>query len=286
MFGYLQVQKSELLVREFEAYKSVYCGLCKQLKKDYSFLSSFILSYDCTFYALLLMSMNKSCSGFKEGRCKFNVLKKCKYAQCEDISYNKAAAFSVISAYYKIKDDITDSGFFKRNICRIILPFFSHWRKKAKSRYNDFDIIVQSMMQQQIADEKSESSTVDSSAHPTAQMLADILSLEAKNDKDKRVFKEFGYHIGRWIYLIDAADDIKKDKKSKNFNIFIKRGKDSDIKYISSVLSQSLARAYDVYNLMEISDFKGILDNMLLKGLPTIQNKVLRKSEDNYEISL
>lgn len=56
MFGYLQIQKSELLVRESEAYKAVYCGLCRQMGKDYSVFTRFTLSYDCTFYAMLLMS--------------------------------------------------------------------------------------------------------------------------------------------------------------------------------------------------------------------------------------
>ena len=54
MFGYLQIQKSELLVREYEAYKAVYCGLCRQMGKDYSVFTRFTLSYDCTFYAMLL----------------------------------------------------------------------------------------------------------------------------------------------------------------------------------------------------------------------------------------
>lgn len=66
MFGYLQIQKSELLVRESEAYKAVYCGLCRQMGKDYSVFTRFTLSYDCTFYAMLLMSLNRSCKGFKD----------------------------------------------------------------------------------------------------------------------------------------------------------------------------------------------------------------------------
>ena len=83
MFGYLQIDKAELKVREYEAYKSVYCGLCKQLGRDYSIFARFALSYDCTFYAITLMSLRRSCSGFKDGRCRFNPLKKCKYALCE-----------------------------------------------------------------------------------------------------------------------------------------------------------------------------------------------------------
>ena len=76
MFGYLQIEKEELLVKEFETYKAVYCGLCKQMGKDYSFLTRLTLSYDCTFYAMLLMSLHSSCGGFKKGRCSCNPLKR------------------------------------------------------------------------------------------------------------------------------------------------------------------------------------------------------------------
>ena len=130
MFGYLQIQKSELLVRESEAYKAVYCGLCRQMGKDYSVFTRFTLSYDCTFYAMLLMSLNRSCKGFKDGRCTCNPLKKCKFATDSGDAYRKAAAFSMISVYYKIIDDIQDSGFFKKLLCRIIKPFFSHQGKR------------------------------------------------------------------------------------------------------------------------------------------------------------
>ena len=53
MFGYIRPQKGELLVREFEQYRGVYCGLCKQLGKSYGFAARMTLSYDCTFLGLL-----------------------------------------------------------------------------------------------------------------------------------------------------------------------------------------------------------------------------------------
>lgn len=134
MFGYLQIQKSELLVREFEAYKSVYCGLCKQMGKDYSFLTRLSLSYDCTFYAMLLMSVSKTCKGFKDGRCTFNPLKKCKFALCESDCYSKASAFSVISVFYKLKDDLKDEGFFRRILTRILLLFFFTLAKEGSKK--------------------------------------------------------------------------------------------------------------------------------------------------------
>ena len=280
MFGYLQIQKSELLVREFEAYKAVYCGLCKQMGKDYSFLTRFSLSYDCTFYAMLLMSVKRSCKGFKDGRCKFNPLKKCKYALSENDSYSKASAFSVISVYYKLKDDISDSKFFKKLLVKLLLPFFSHWHKKAMKKYPEIEKYAFEMMQLQKQAETDTDISIDKSAHPTAYMLANVFALEAEDEMQKRVFYEFGYHLGRWIYLIDAADDYEKDKKSGNFNPFLKTNTENLETYMTAVLNQSLARAYDAYNLIEIKDFKGILDNMILLGFPTMQNKIVNKSTE------
>lgn len=274
VFGYLQIQKSELLVREFEAYKSVYCGLCKQMGKDYSFLTRLSLSYDCTFYAMLLMSVSRSCKGFKDGRCTFNPLKKCKFALCESDCYSKASAFSVISVFYKLKDDLADEGFFRRILTRFLLLFFSHWQKIAAKKYPDIDKYISEMTSMQAEAEADTNCSVDMAAHPTGYMLANVFALEAENDTDRRIFYEFGYHLGRWIYFVDAADDIEKDKKKHNFNPFISLKEEYTGDRIVSALNQSLARAYDAYNLIDIKDFRGILDNMLLLGLPSVQNKV------------
>ena len=279
MFGYLQIHKDELKVKEYEAYKSVYCGLCKQLGRDYGFMTRLILSYDCTFYAILLMSLKRSCTGFSDGRCKFNPLKKCKFADCKDNAYSKASALSVISAYYKVVDDIDDSGFFKRIALKIAKPFFGRRQKKAAMRFPEIEIIVSEMMKNQKAAENDELVTIDKAANPTAKMISDLAALEGGNDLQKRVLSEFGYQIGRWVYLIDAADDYEKDKKSGNFNPFIKADI-NDKDYINSVLSQSLARAYDAYNLLDIIDFKPIIDNMMLYGFPNKQNAVLNNRQE------
>ena len=285
MFGYLQVKKSELRIREYEAYKAVYCGLCRQLGKDYSVLARLSLSYDCTFYAILLMSLSKSCSGFRDGRCKANPLKKCKFASCADESYNKAAALTVISVYYKLTDDIRDGGFFKRLLCRCLKPFFGRWRKKAMKRYPYLEECVSEMMELQQKAEQNEGSGIDDAAHPTARMLSKILISEARDDIGRTVLGELGYQIGRWIYIIDAADDYDKDKKSHNFNPFLNSDK-ADIKeYMNQTLSQCLARAYDAYELLTVVDFKGILDNMMLYGFPSKQQSVIygRQEEENVK---
>ena len=286
MFGYLQIEKEELLVKEFETYKAVYCGLCKQMGKDYSFLTRLTLSYDCTFYAMLLMSLHSSCGGFKKGRCTCNPLKRCNFAYSKNDDYQKAAAFSIITVYYKLIDDINDSGFFKSLFSRMIKPFFSHQRKKAKKRYPWIDEYVAEMMERQAVIEQDKSASVDISADPSALMLGNILAKDGNDETESRVLYEYGYNIGRWIYLMDAADDIEKDAKSLSFNPFIQEdGLTLDNNIISLTLNQCLARAYDAYNLLDINGFKGILDNMMLRGFPKIQNKITDKTQKDSDKS-
>ena len=281
MFGYLQIDKAELKVREYEAYKAVYCGLCKQLGKDYSFLTRLALSYDCTFYTMMLMSLSSGCSGFSDGRCRFNPLKKCRFADCKNDCYSKAAALSVISVYYKLMDELMDSGFWKRLAVRMIKPFFSHWRKKAAQRYSEMDTIVADMLEKQVKVEAEPSPSIDATAHPTAEMLGKLLCLEAKDELQRRVFYECGYHLGRWIYYIDAADDFEKDVKHGNFNPFRLIESDNLTQRMEQTLNQSLARSYDAYVLIDnLTDFKGILDNMMLLGFPLKQNSVLSKRQE------
>ena len=278
MFGYIRIQKSELLVREYDAYKSVYCGLCKQMGKDYSVFSRFILSYDCTFYAMLLMSLRRSCGGFEQGRCRFNPLKKCSYCQCGDDALSKAAALSVILSYYKLTDNINDSGFFKRIACKTVRPFFSRWRKEALSRYPEIDDFAAQMLRAQSEAEQNPDCGLDSAADPTATMLSNVMALEAQSEAQERIYRQIGYGLGRFIYLIDAADDLGDDIKSGNFNPF--KNIDNKFEVMNNNLSQALAMIFDAYNLLSLVDFKGIIDNIILKGLPSVQAEITRKVEE------
>lgn len=278
MFGYIRIDKGELKVREYEAYKSAYCGLCKQMGRDYSFLSRLTLSYDCTFYAVFLMAITRSCEGFEKGRCRFNPLKRCTYCKGGE-AMSKAAALSVILSYYKVVDDIRDGGFFKRTLCKIIKPLFSRWRKKARKRYPELDRLAEKMICDQWSAEENPSCPLDLAAEPTAAMLASALELDATDETERRLYRQIGYGLGRFIYLADAADDLSDDMKKGGFNPFIQFGDEAD-EVIGANLSQALATVFDAYNFLEIIDFKGIIDNIILMGLPRVQEEIISKRKE------
>ncbi|MBR7147285.1 MAG: hypothetical protein IKD13_00520, partial [Firmicutes bacterium] len=69
MFGYVLVDKPELKIREFDVYKSWYCGLCQKLKERSGFLGQMTLTYDMTFLILLLHGLYEPEERCGECRC-------------------------------------------------------------------------------------------------------------------------------------------------------------------------------------------------------------------------
>ena len=98
VFGYIKANKPELKIKEFEAYKAVYCTLCKRLGKDYGFLSRVTLCYDFTFLAMLNMALKDGYPSYEQKRCTFNPLKKCNYCKNTD-DFEMPAAAAMILLY-------------------------------------------------------------------------------------------------------------------------------------------------------------------------------------------
>lgn len=285
MFGYITIDKKEMLVKDYEAYKAVYCSLCKQLGKEYSFLSRFILSYDCTFYALIALSLQSECAGFSKGRCTFNPLKKCNYLKSHSNALSLSAALSVITLYYKLIDNIADGNFFEKIGCSLLRPLVSLWKNKAAKKYPEIDDAVSLMSRTQFEIEKNENCSIDEAAQPTALMLAKMMTMISDTDEDSRVFHNFGYFLGKWIYLCDAANDYDDDIKHSNFNPYVIKygdGKQKHIDDITASLNTCLTEVFLSYKLMNIKRFDRIIENILVHGLVKKQKEILenkKKSE-------
>ena len=275
MFGYVKVYQPELKMGEFEQYQGVYCALCKQLGKRYGFLARMTLSYDFTFLALFRMALDQACPGFKPGRCAFNPLKK-RTCCCESVHLEGAADAATLLVYYKTRDTIADSGFFKGLAARLLLPFAALARKKAARRVPELDRFIAECMAQQAELEAEKVSSIDAAAY--------LAAMTARDDRERQILDRFGYCLGRWIYHIDAVDDLEQDLKSGNYNPYIlsrglKPGEDEALKetreYALLTLNASLAECVAAYNLLDVCRFDGILRNILELGMPGVQKQVL-----------
>ncbi|MBW7573447.1 DUF5685 family protein [Caproiciproducens faecalis] len=294
MFGYVRPQKSELLVREYEQYKGVYCSLCRQLGKSYGGLSRLTLSYDCTFYAMLLLSFRPECPGFHSGRCVVNPMKKCTFCSSGEQEFVAASALSVIMTYYKIRDDIVDSRFWGKIRAYAMLLLAARAHRKAAADFPQLDAIVAASVDEQKAAEQAPDSSIDSCAEPTAKMLQQVFESVAGTDTEPddpkaRILRQFGYFLGRWVYLIDAADDMEKDLKTASFNPFVIKFRlddssspedlDKARNYANQVLNLTLSQLTAALNILDLDHFNEIIQNVVLKGLPDIQKELLFKKE-------
>lgn len=284
MFGYVRAYKPEMKFKDYDIYKGVYCSLCKELGKRYGLVARLTLSYDFTFFAMIRMAVRLGCVKFKNSRCSFNPAKKC--LDCgrgnEDTAYT--ADISMLLMYHKLKDNIADSGFLKRLLCYIVMPYAKHIYKKAKSRQPEAAAIIEKQMTRQRDIEKKESG-IDESADPSAELLSQLLIYGIECDSIQNL-KSFGYMIGRWVYIIDAADDCEEDIKENSFNPLKDKFSSPEFKlYCEEMLNMTMGEAINNYNKLKIFRFNDILENILYDGSKAVVSRVLKK-ECSYEKSL
>lgn len=269
---------------EFDTYQAVYCGLCHQLGKAYGPFAKLTLSYDFTFVAMLEMALATEFSGFQKTRCMGNPLKKktC-VVPCHALSFVSSCAMSML--YHKVKDNIHDDKGMKKLGYLALLPFASSARKKVVKTEPEIDEVFSLMMTQQFALEAAGTTSIDAAAEPTAIALQSALAMMGKDDPFKaRILARFGYLLGRWVYLLDALDDLEEDAKKKSYNAFLLKfevteltpeKKQEILDYGQGVLNITVAELGAAYELLTLNRYKTILDNIIYQGMPTSAHAVL-----------
>lgn len=283
MFGYLTPYKPEMKIKHYDLYKSVYCGLCKVLGKQYGLWARLTLSYDCTVLTILALAVNREKVCIQRKRCTCNPLKKCDFCCGTDNgAFHFAAGVSVIMTYYKLADTITDSKGLKSFGAKILKLFFSHCHKKAAADFPQIEVDTAKMMKaQQVAEQ--EKAGVDGAAVPTAELISKICVQLCNEISQQPVLKEFGYYVGRWIYLIDAADDLEKDRNKGHFNPFLHTNIQNEnmADYCNAVLNNTAACAIAAYDLLDLrDDFSIVLENILYDGMAMVQKRCLYEKKE------
>lgn len=277
MFGYVKPHTPELLVKEHAFYKSVYCGLCHELKKKSLFLP-FTLSYDFVFLAILRLYVSGESVKISHRRCMVHPFKKRPYL-VSNTALDYSARASAMLLYRNIEDDVRDSKGFKRLGARILLSKTKKIYKKNPVD-SELDSTVVKKLEEICGYENERSTDVYACANAFGEILASVMSFGIEDQAVSRPLYEIGYHIGRWIYLVDAVDDIKKDKKSGSYNPFIAAKEDEKDDFIEKMdfsLAIELSDADLALELLPVSD-KGlynILKNIIGKGMPNVVKSIL-----------
>ena len=106
MFGYIVMNKPEIKFKDFDLYRSFYCGLCRELKSKYGISGQISLTYDMTFVVILLSALYEPHTQKGSTRCIIHPV--CKQPVRRNTVTEYAADMNVLLTYYKCRDDWED----------------------------------------------------------------------------------------------------------------------------------------------------------------------------------
>ena len=214
MFGYVRPSLARLTEEDKARFGAAYCGLCRVLGQRYGQAARFILNYDFTFLAILLWPLAPEDS-ILHRRCIAHPLGKRGYYPGNE-ALELAADESVILAWWQAQDALSDPGRGKTKYRAAALALKSAYRRASELR-PEFDRITREKLELLRELEEEECPSLDRPADAFAGLLA-AAAAEVGEPVKRRVLEQFLYHLGRWVYLVDAADDLARDAADGSYN--------------------------------------------------------------------
>lgn len=264
MYGYIEVYKPELKFKEYDVYHSYYCGLCHILKKKYGITAQMTIRYDMVFLILLLTGLYDSKTSSFSGRCPADP-KKHLFRYNEFTEY--AADMQILTIYLKALDDWSDerkiSGFAQKSI------FSSKAEKNIKKSYPDKYKNIMSYLDQLHEAEEKEIKDYNIPAEISGKIFSEIF--DYKNDFWQESLRRTGFYLGKFVYIIDAFDDVERDIRKKSFNPLKNDFQTMNIndfteKYYN-ILVENIAECTKEVDFLPIIENSGIIKNILYFGV-------------------
>ncbi|MCD8181601.1 MAG: DUF5685 family protein [Firmicutes bacterium] len=284
MFGYVTICRSALSERGYDTFKAYYCGLCKAIGKRSSQSARMGLSYDITFLAMVLSSVYEDEAQTRGIKCLLHPTRKNICVE-NDRAVDYAADMGVILSYLKLLDDWRDDRSIK---ALLSMALFYRGVRKSRRRYPKVYDGIQRHLSDLSALEKENCRGIDETADCFAKILEILFTPDFIEDKNtKRVLAWLGYNIGRWIYIIDAYNDLEKDIKKGNYNPFAQDGKTAEeIKArtrdnLEMSMTLTLENAASAYDLLTIRKNKEVLDNIMYIALKAKQKQILGEKNES-----
>ena len=271
MFGYVVINKPELKFREFDEYRGFYCGLCHSLKQRYGIIGQLTLNYDLTFLAIVLTALYEEKTIKVNRRCIIHPLHK--MVQYENKYIDYCADMTILLSYYKFLDDISDERSFSATMeSKLLKNAFA----RVSEKYPDKKEFVekQLLLNQKLEEENCHD--IDSLANLTGKIMACLFNYQ--DDEWSKYLKDMGFYLGKFIYLMDAYEDVEKDVRNKQFNIFKdKYQSDSFDDDTKELLMMMIAKCNNVFEILPILQYHGILINVLYSGVWTKLEMIRQK---------
>ncbi|MBE5801446.1 MAG: hypothetical protein E7319_04075 [Clostridiales bacterium] len=259
MFGYVTIAPEGLSQEGRDRYRACYCGLCRTLGRRYGSLSRLTLSYDLTFLFLLLNSLYEPGEESAQERCALHPLKPHAYV-CNEIA-DYCADMNIALSYHKCLDNWQDD---RSLLGRGEAALLEKAYQQVKSRYPEKCGQLENCLSE-IRQVEMQEATLDGAANLTAQMLGVIYRY--RDDYWADTLAKVGECMGRFIYLMDAYEDLPADLRKKRYNPLTGYHQNEDYEaFVHQSLMMLIAECTEAFETLPLVKDMDILRNILYGG--------------------
>lgn len=273
MFGYVRAVEGNFGGEAKARYRAAYCGLCHTLGRRCGFLARFTLNYDFTLLAMLFAPPEPV---WCETRCFAHPFRKRRCCgACR--GFDLAADESVILFWLKLADDVADRGFLAGLPARLAGWGLRGAYRRASRARPDFDARARADLSRLRELERENCSSMDRAADAFACILRSSVPA-GLTERRGRALGELLYHLGRWVYLIDAWDDLAEDRERGAYNPLLARfggTPEEHLDELRATLTHSARLCQAAFQLEDFGSWTPVLENILYLGLPGVQEEVL-----------
>ncbi len=268
MFGYIVGNTAAMNLEDKTRYQAAYCGLCREIGARHGQAARATLTYDLTFLALLLSSLYEPEEKSGTGRCAVHPAKE------KNFFINKFTAYSadmnVYLAYFKCLDDWTDD---KNVVSRIALSKLKKPCAEIEKAWPRQCARVRAELKKLGAIEKSDSSCPDEAVNAFGAIMGELFVYE--KDVFAQTLYAFGSGLGRFVYLMDAAMDYKKDIRRGAYNPLIIMNKKPE--EMRDALMLLIGEAAKEFEKLPLEKDMTILRNIIYGGVWQQYNAMLNR---------
>lgn len=261
MFGYVVMNKPEIRFKDFDLYRSFYCGLCRELREKYGISGQITLTYDMTFVVVLLSALYEPPTQKGTTRCVIHPV--CKQPVRKNAATEYGADMNVLLTYYKCMDDWEDEKKFAALGYGKILQ---RKNNRLSRRYPEKAEKIRKLLEKLSQMEKAGETDIDKMSGCFGQIMEEIFAW--KKDVWEDSLRRMGFYLGKFIYILDAYDDVEKDVKNGNYNPFaekyIMKGFDEQVRQLLIMMMAQTCREFEKLPIIKYTD---ILRNILYSGV-------------------
>ena len=266
MFGYVAANQAELSKEQKERYRSVYCGICRRIATQAGGAARMTLSYDMAFLALLHMSLYEPEERIQCSRCAVHPGKSRPWVDNEFIRY--AADMNVALAYYNFQDDWEDD---RKQSARMMAKKLQKHLPNLEEAWPRQCAAIRDCLGKLSRLEKESCPNPDAPAGVFGDLMGELLV--CREDLWAEDLRQVGFHLGRLIYLTDAAQDYDRDKRQGKYNPYAAMGMEKDPALWRQHQVLAMARCTAAFERLPLVQDKALLNNILYSGVWTYPQK-------------